>query len=322
MIKKRIRWSEYDINILKEYYSKGESTECYKHLEFKRSFKSISKKANEIGLFSEKWNLWTNDEIELLKVKWKSATMNDLLSSFPNKTYSILMTKAGELKIKSEASRRRIGSVDFLDTLNINSCYWWGFIMADGYINDIGVLAITLSSKDKIHLEKLSKILGCNLMLHTKKASKYSGENSSYCTLRIQDKNIIKKWASIFGLVNNKTKTYFPPNLSIFINKEYLVNFMIGFIDGDGCIWKTEKANGKNKWINLRIEIHANWLNTLELISKKLKEFYEIDSKVKVGKKGYARLEINTKNSLKILYDYSTNLDCMERKWEKLKGWG
>ena len=245
------------------------------------------------------WKKWTEEEIELLKIHWKSSTMEKLLEQFPDRKYNILMQKAIELGIKSEIQRKRKGSLNYLDSLNPNSCYWWGFIIADGHISHRGELAFILSIVDKNHLSKLAEKLGCKI-----------SEKESFVHLRIQDKNFGNKWLNILSI--NAPKTYFPPDLSIFLNKENLIYFIIGLIDGDGCIWESKN------WLNLRIELHGNWLNTLQLLSNKLKEFYDIDSKIKTSKRGYSQLNISTKKDLKALKNYIKDVEFMERKWSKL----
>ena len=245
------------------------------------------------------WNKWTEEEREKLKIHWKSSTMKELLEQFPNRTYQSLMKEASKLGIKSEAERKRKGSLEFLNQLNLKSCYWWGFIIADGHISHKGELAITLSNLDKEHLLKLSSILSCNI-----------SERGNFVHLRLGDKSFGEKWLNILSI--NAPKTYFPPDLSVFYTKEYLLPFVIGLIDGDGCIWESKN------WLSLRIELHGNWLNTLQLISDKLKEFYDIDCKIKTSKRGFSQLNINTKKDLKILKNYICNVDYLERKWNKL----
>ena len=253
---------------------------------------------------------WTDDEIELLKHHWVYAlSKNDLHKVFPNRTHSSLMNMARRLNLKTISERKRHGNLSFLDKLTTSSCYWWGFIIADGHLTSRGELIINLNNQDKEHLIKLSKHLNTNIKTFSK-SNGYSITPKDFCILRIQDKTFGKKWLSILNIT--APKTYFPPDLSIFLNKENLLSFFIGLIDGDGCIWSSKN------WLNLRVELHGNWLNTLELISIKLKEFYDIDSKVKLTKRGSSKIDINRKKDLNILKNYVNNVDYLERKWSKL----
>lgn len=252
-----------------------------------------------IQMKNKTWKKWTEDEIELLKIHWESSTMEELFKTFPNRTYNSLMLKAQEVGVKSKIKRKRKGSLDFLDSININSAYWWGFIIGDGHLTKKGELIIQLNKKDKYHLDKLANLL--NTKTRIRKDSVF---------LRIQSKSFGEKWLKIFNIVT--PKTYTPPNLSIFYTKQLLLPFFIGLIDADGCIWESKN------WLNLRIELHGNWFTELQFISEQLKIHYNIESKIKITKKGTSKLDINTKKDLKILRDYVQNVEFMERKWSKL----
>lgn len=245
------------------------------------------------------WSKWTKEECEKLKIHWKSSTMEELLKVFPNRTYNTLMQKAQSFGIKSEIQRKRKGSLEFLNTLNSKSCYWWGFIIADGHITHKGELIISLNELDTDHLNKLAKHL-----------NRYTSKRLNMVNLRIQDKKFGKEWLTKLKI--NSPKTYTPPDLSVFLTQNNLLPFFIGMIDGDGCIWESKN------WLNLRVELHGNWLNTLQLLSDKLKEFYDIDCKVKTTKRGTSKIDINTKKDLLILKNYINNVEFLERKWSKL----
>ncbi len=219
------------------------------------------------------------------------------------------MLRAQTLGVKSKAERKRKGSLSFLDVLDDSSCYWWGFIMADGHLSEKGELTISLSSKDTSHLEKLATHLNTKVTLR-KYINSYSEQQSESCTLKIQDKIFGEKWLSILNI--DSPKTYTPPDLSVFLTLQNFIYFFIGFIDGDGCIWKSKG------WPNMRIECHENWLNTFDVFAIKLKEFYDIDCKVFKNTRGTANLTINTKKDLKILKSYINNTEFLERKWSKL----
>lgn len=53
--------------------------------------------------------------------------------------------------------------------------------------------------------------------------------------------------------MENTAKTYFPPDLSIFMTKENLIYFLIGFIDGDGSVQYRPK-----KGATCTITVHKN----------------------------------------------------------------
>lgn len=296
------KWLEEDIIYLKENYPDKESKGCIK-LHNKFTLAAIKYKAVKLGIKSNKWTHWDNTQDELLKNSWEYNTMKELLEKFSNRTYNQLVKRAQILGVKSKTNRARKGNLNFLNTLTITSCYWWGFIIADGYLSKRGDLKISLNIKDDIHLQKLAN--------HLETTVKYStNHNTDYCTISTGNKEFANKWLSILKI--DKPKTYYPPNLSIFLTKDNLLPFFIGIIDGDGCIWESKK------WISLRVELHGNWLNTLQLISNKLKEFYDIDCKIKTSNRGYAQLNINTKKDLKILKNYINNVEYLERKWDKL----
>lgn len=305
----KIKWTEEEIEYLKKTYPENESLGCVL-LHKKYTLKSISAKARRIGLKSKKFNKWSKNEDEILKEAWRHDSMSELLKKFPNRTYDSLMLRANKfLHIKSEINRNRIGSLNFLDSINKKSSYWWGFIMADGTLSENNGLYILLSCVDELHLKKLSKILGCNMHKRTV-INNYTKKLSDVIYLTISDKKFSIKWLNILKI--HSPKTYTAPDLSIFMTKEALLSFFIGLIDGDGCIWESRN------WIQLRIELHINWFDTLFLISNKLKEFYDIDSKVKITKRGTSKIEINTKKDLRILFSNLDGLDYLERKWNKL----
>lgn len=263
------------------------------------------------------WKKWTEEELELLKIHWESSDMKTLLSAFPNRNYNSLMLKAQQLGVKSKAGRKRKGSLEFLDTLTKDSCYWWGFIIADGHLSPKGELVISLKSEDLPHLDKLATYLDCEISIR-ETINTYTDSKYEMCFLRIQDKAFGQKWLKLFKI--SSPKTYTPPDLSIFMTKERFADFFAGMIDGDGCIWLT-KGWGKiaPDWPNIRMELHGNWKNTLDIFSKKLKEFYEIESKVSFTKRGTCKIEINKVESVKTLMKSINSKDLLKRKWSKLE---
>jgi hypothetical protein len=116
--------------------------------------------------------------------------------------------------------------------------------------------------------------------------------------------------------MTDTAKTYFPPDLSLFLNKEWLIYFLIGFIDGDGCLTLShtkEKGIRKNITINSHISWYNNWVN----IKNKCREYYNINVNCSVTNRGYVKIGIYDINSHIILLNHLTQLPYMQRKWNK-----
>ena len=259
---------------------------------------------------------WTEVEDSLLKTVWQNESQEKILSLFPNRTWTALQQRAAKFKIKRLYNPNKTCDLSFLDLNNLtpNSCYWWGFIMADGYLGKTN-LAVKLQESDKPHLEKLSKLLG-NCNIHNVTSTNFN-KISKLVYINIADKNFINSLKSQLKIIDSKTKTYFPPDLSIFMTKENLIYFLIGFIDGDGTISVRDRGYYD---VSIKIECHENWTDTFLIISKKLKGFYNITSHG--GKSGKKRVRgglwMYTKNDIKYFWEKSKKVDFLNRKWGKL----
>lgn len=307
-------WSKEEIQTLQENYSKYSTKELQQLFFPNRTVLAIKRQKDKYNL--KKYNCWTSEEEKLLKEAWENYPMEKLLECFPNRTYKQLMCKARILGVKSKINRKRKGSLRFLDTLNPNSAYWWGFIMADGHLSPKGEFIITLSEKDKNHLSVLAELLNCEMRLLSKK-SKYNLNGSTFVEIRIGDKKFVNKWYNILNYINPKTIN--PPKLDIFFEYDLLIYFLIGFIDGDGSIWRHNNIENKIGSISLKIELHPSWESILNLICDNVYKFYNIKFNIKVNKKGYVQAVISSQEDLIKLYQYVHNCNYMKRKWDKVE---
>lgn len=307
-------WTEKEIEILHTFYLEHTAQECIDKFGLNRTVKAIQKKARELGINKNK--KWSKEEEDLLRFHWENSDKETLLNTFPGRTYSQMMNKAKLLKVTSKVKRKRLGSLDFLDTLTKESAYWWGFIMADGHLSPRGELCICLSGKDSDYLKVLANHLKCKTTLRIKSGG-FSTENSEFIDLRIQDKKFQEKWYSILDYKN--PKTYNPPKLDIFYTKELLIYFLIGLIDGDGSIWISNQTEINHRSISLRIEMHPSWENRFMELFSKVKEFYNIKFNIKISSKGYIKADIASRKDLETILPYLDGCDYMSRKWNKAK---
>lgn len=302
-----MKWSNEELNILREYYPEKGSEFCAKLLP-NWSCKQIISKANKIGLIRKTRLPWTKEEDELLIKIWTTEKDLNISENFPNRTWDALNNRATRLKIKA-FNRKIKGDLRIIDidSLTPNIAYWWGYIMADGHIGN--ELKVSCEELDKDHLLKFANLLGAKMRRF--KQINYAGKEAIMYVVSAGNKNILSKWLSIFKMVNFK-KTYSPPDLEVFIKKEFLVYFLIGFIDGDGCIYEKRSCI---------ISVHQNWFDTLNLISKKFEEFYGYKlfvKKCRIGDKCVAKMSFYKKEIFKFFISHLNNCDYLDRKWNKV----
>jgi hypothetical protein len=118
---------------------------------------------------------------------------------------------------------------NFFREYNSYSCYWAGFILADGYIREDkrNTLCIKLSIRDIEHLEKFKNLI------------EFEGEiekNDIFCRISISSKKIIHDLSEKFSIRSRKTYIAY---IEEKIPYEFLSHFIRGYLDGDGTLCKT-----------------------------------------------------------------------------------
>lgn len=185
-----------------------------------------------------------------------------------------------------------------LDFDNLISCYWLGFLLADGHISKSKNIQINLSIKDKEHLQKLEEFIGHEIKMY---------EDNSKIRCTIHDRPTINEIVKKFKWKTNKTKN--PPIIPTIIKDDKMFSLIIGFIDGDGSINKIGNS--------IRIKCDSSWKKTLEVFYENLtgyKKCFDLTSDncsiIRINK--YKELK-NIKNKAKKL-----ELPIMERKWKRI----
>jgi hypothetical protein len=154
---------------------------------------------------------------------------------------------------------------DAFSIFNIESCYWAGFIAADGCVSG-NQLKIDLNSCDIEHLQKLKEYLDLSSPI-----IKSKNRNSHYIHFR-SDK-IVEDLKNNFKIVPCKSLILEPPNVPDVLDRHYIR----GYFDGDGCL-----SGHKNK---LNFEIYSGSKVILEWIKNKIVVHNNLISKVNVNHK-------------------------------------
>lgn len=126
---------------------------------------------------------------------------------------------------------------DIIDTEE--KAYWLGFLYADGNISSKGNrLEVRLSINDLEHLEKFRKFLSLSTEIRTGICNGHG-----FCHLSVRNKHL---WNALYnlGCVPVKSLILTFPKKSFFKNVKLALDFIRGYIDGDGCLcyYKTNKG--------------------------------------------------------------------------------
>lgn len=166
--------------------------------------------------------------------------------------------------------------------------YWLGFIYADGNVRrkeyGQGLFQIALARKDRNHLVKLKKSLKSNHPIYK------DGANNR---IIISQQEIFDDLMNL-GVSERKSLTLLPPTNKQ-VPKEFLSSFILGYFDGDGCIYINKK-----RWC-------FSILGTKEICGFIQKIFYEYKINT------YLYKEKRTKKNVWVLQTGGTNKELLKR---------
>lgn len=149
-------------------------------------------------------------------------------------------------EIVNQQNRCRLNENCF-DSMNSEAqFYWLGFMYADGNISKEGNrIEMRLSIKDIDHLEKFRAFLHLSTEIRTGMCNGHG-----FCHLSVRNKHL---WNTLnnLGCIPNKSLVLAFPKVKLFTKKEYVLHFIRGYVDGDGCL-SIYKENNK---VRTRISI-------------------------------------------------------------------
>jgi hypothetical protein len=232
---------------------------------------------------------------------------------FPsNKLSSGLRKSCG---CKNPAARKKVNDF-YWSTLNLENCYWAGFLAADGCITrNSKVIKLTISSKDHKHLELFKQNIGFGGDI--KKYSRTSNlNNKKYeaSNIWITSEKMTNDLKKYFNIIKKKSLILTPPNLYNY-NDKLSFAFIKGYIDGDGCI-----SVHKNRNTNIISISVAGTYSVLCWIKNKFEKILGNKIKNKIRKTGNIyQLQIRGKKAVSLIsFLKKINTPELERKWSKL----
>lgn len=224
---------------------------------------------------------------------------------------------AKELKISREVLSREARNImgetfDFKRKTYINlsyfenidtpeKAYWLGFLAADGYV--VGnELNIQLQQSDKQHLKKFSDAINGNLTIRDINGKNNFGTAYSHYRVSIKSDKMIQDLDK-YGIVNRKSLLLQKPP----INSNFYGYWILGYMDGDGCISKNKK------------KIRISLTGTKEVISF-IKDYLHSQNVISLEHRCQNTYRIQLENDLSLAFlqrmDYGDLPFCLERKKE------
>lgn len=212
--------------------------------------------------------IWSQEQIDYITNNYNNYHSTPTIAKFfgvNRETIRTVLRKQG-VKILSLHELQLIknprNSNYFEDIDSPAKAYWLGFLYADGNISR-NVINITLSIKDKKHLEKFQKAISANnTTIHELEVNNYG---KIYKTARfwIGDKKMAQDLCDK-GCVPNKSLILdFPYNS---VPENLYSHFIRGYMDGDGCIGWNPSYKGKHEAFRLSIIGTKNFLSAIKKI--------------------------------------------------------
>lgn len=218
-----------------------------------------------------------------------------------------------EWKLKRVISTNKWGKVpptikneNSFSNINEESCYWAGFLAADGNVDSKNRVRLMLNYDDTGHLLKFKNWLDCTYVISSNTTEYY---RSSF---EFTNKKIVEDLKLNFKIVPNKTSILEFPDLRIGMLKHYIR----GYFDGDGSV--CESFSNKNSCTtSLYASFCCGSTNFANDLYKVLSNHLLLGgSNTKIDKK--YNIKYNT-NDAKILLNwmYKDSLVYLDRKYEK-----
>ena len=207
----------------------------------------------------------------------------------------------------------------YFSNTSVQNSYWGGFIAADGNISK-NRLTICVKRDDRIilenfksHIDFIGKIHDIEQIIYSNQ-HKFKKNQYPQSRIRFTSKDFCKDLNNHFNITPKKSLTLKPPNLT---DKNEILSYIIGYIDGDGCITTFTTKRQPNSY-----HTHLYIISTkevLEWINNVLSNTGTITSiSTNTYKLRYSGKKC--RDIIKLLKDFAieNNLPILSRKWDKI----
>lgn len=222
-------WSEKEIEFLENNYDQMYYKEIGTLLN--RSYKSVSRKAEELGLKKKENRLWGIAEEQYLIDNYNKLPVIKLAESL-NRTYNSIINRAESMGLYVDYRYFKPAyNENFFDTWSIELSWLVGIVLSDGCVfNDDSRRFVNIRMCDKDILEKIKSFTGYTNDIIELKPHKYHYKIPYQITF---SGNKVWRFFRDLGMDNNKScNAIFPTT----IPNNLIAHVVRGLFDGDGSI--------------------------------------------------------------------------------------
>lgn len=312
-------WTKEEDQFLIENYYNLEKEDLIKQLPNRTWMSILSRGRKTLDLERSKTHKgrggWSEEENKIIRDHYVDDNRETLLALLKDRTWIAISNQANNLGFKRSLDHRRNSNLAKLLDESFEANYWAGYITADGYINhDTWQFSMRLSIKDESQIKKLSSFIE-----NTNKLNYTELDSNRYIGIFAHNSDVLPKFCRKFGLLPQKT--YNPPDYeNIFkLSDNNFISFLIGLIDGDGCVVK----NKTGPYRKIFIVAHKNWFKAFKVILQKISEVLNITcshSNVVINSNDNALLTISDFEMVKALKkkisELGLDLVVLRRKWD------
>ena len=204
-------------------------------------------------------------------------------------------------------SKKKLLDEHYFARNDMASYYWAGFLAADGWIEGIrNRVGLALKAYDIGHLEKFKLAVGsshdiCPFM-----------SNTAF-RIRFNSEIMVRDLEHNFNITPAKTHTYAMP----YIEEDYLLlEFLRGYIEGDGCLYKTASGRIQLSLCSARKEFLEEFKEICGiLLNKVIKQEITLNINPKGQVFSIAFVLDDSRDLINLLYKNSTQATRLDRKF-------
>lgn len=299
---------EETIQFIKDNIGKLKTSEILKKTGLSAwKFGCITK---ELSISSRSSNQWKYD---LILEKYADIPKIETLEQMTGMNAHAINEYVRKRGIKRNVVEQRKGNLSKLLDGTMESYYWLGFYVADGYIAKNGHFMLSQAEKDRYSVERLAEFLETSVYDMPESKTGFANSQKQF-RVSVCDKGVGKQIRDMFGIKDGEKKTYTEISLDwMSVGDPRNVAFLIGFIDGDGCIAKT----------GITLQCHKSYMSVFKALIQKIDNPNFTSGRIYLQHKVPQNDEYSTYNIYsqpkRNLYQFAKeqNLPYSLRKWER-----